>query len=73
MTRKVRLDDGAWLAYPTKGERAGEGGDAFGVRYFGNTDAAELAALHFANDNDGYRAVYMAPNESISEAEEQRE
>lgn len=68
-----RIPDGAWHVYPRHGDRAGEAGDAMAVRYYGNTDAAKLQALEFVNDNPGFRAIYMAPGESISEAEEQRD
>lgn len=69
----TRLDNGAWLAYPTKGGRAGEGGDAYEVRFFGNSDTAELEALRFVNKNEGFHAIYMAPGESILTAEGHRE
>jgi hypothetical protein len=63
--------DGSWLAFPEKGARAGEGGDAFEVMNFG-TD--ELAALREANRRDGFRAVYVLPGQTILEAlEKQRD
>ncbi|WP_029923953.1 hypothetical protein [Nocardia otitidiscaviarum] len=69
----TRLDKGAWLAYPVAGERAGEGGDAYETRYFGNSEESELKALRYANDHEGFRAVYMAEGESVLEAEGHRE
>ncbi|NKY60798.1 hypothetical protein [Nocardia flavorosea] len=66
----ARIDNGAWLAYPNVGDQPGAGGDAFEVRYFGNDDLSELRALRYSNDNPGFRALYMAPGESILEAEE---
>ncbi|MFE2994200.1 hypothetical protein ACFXG4_04200 [Nocardia sp. NPDC059246] len=71
--RKTPLDDGAWVAYPIAGERPGEGGDAYAVRFFGNNELSELQALHYSNDNPGYKAVYMAVGESILEAEKHRD
>lgn len=71
--RKTRLDDGAWVAYPAKGERPGEGGDAYAVRFFGNSDTSELNALRYVNDNPGYKAVYVIAGESILDAEGHRD
>ncbi|MET8430061.1 hypothetical protein [Nocardia sp. NPDC004860] len=70
---KVRLDGGAWIAYPAVGARPGEGGDAYAVRYFGNNEDSELHALRFVNKNEGFKAVYIALGESIVEAEGHRD
>jgi hypothetical protein len=61
------LDDGAWLAFPVAGERAGWGGDCYAVAYFADD---ELAALRFANQRDGYRAVLIKPGQTLAEAVE---
>ncbi|WP_157119775.1 hypothetical protein [Nocardia xishanensis] len=63
----VNLDPpeaGAWLVFPEAGKRAGEGGDCYQVTYFDD----ELAALRYANQRNGYRAVPIKPGQTILDA-----
>jgi hypothetical protein len=62
--------DGGWLAIPLQGARAGEGGDCFGVAYFGDD---ELAALRYANQRDLYRAIYILPGQTVLDAWERQQ
>ncbi|WP_280465654.1 hypothetical protein [Nocardia brasiliensis] len=69
----AHIYDGAWLVYPRDSEATvGGGEDALAVRHFGNSEASELDALRYANDNSGFHAVYVAPGESIADAEGHR-
>lgn len=61
----VPLDDGTWLAFPEAGENEGEGGDCYGVAYFGDN---ELEALRYINLHRGYRAVLIKPGQTLLQA-----
>ncbi|MFD3594396.1 hypothetical protein ACFWU5_16855 [Nocardia sp. NPDC058640] len=56
---------GTWLAYPTSGGRAGEGGDCYEVAAFADD---ELACLRYCNTHDGYKAAYLLPGQTLLQA-----
>lgn len=60
-------NDGVWLVYPIAGKRSGEGGDCYEIRSFGSD---ELAALHYANRHEGFRAAFIKPGQSLVDAVE---